>query len=69
MNEDKKTYYRKNLAQVGAIGGLAAGIMFGVKRKSGFWGTVGWALLFNIAGGIAGYGVGTLLDAKKATAE
>jgi len=35
--------------------GSAAGIIFAMTRKSGFWGTAGFALLGAIGGAYAGY--------------
>ena len=43
---------------MGALGNVA-GILFAVKRKSGFWGGWGWL----IVGGMAGAGVGYVTTA------
>ncbi len=38
-----------------ALAGNVTGIVLGVKRHSGFWGTVGWMMLGGLAGGAVGY--------------
>lgn len=50
------TKSNKKMMIVG-LGGLGnvAGIVIAVKRKSGFWGGVGWFLVAGMAGSMVGY--------------
>jgi hypothetical protein len=37
--------------------GMAAGLGYAIKTKSGFWKGAGWVILFSVIGGAIGYGV------------
>ncbi len=45
---------------IGAVGAII-GIVIAVKRKSGFWGGVGWWAGISTAGCAVGYGIGTAI--------
>lgn len=61
------TYWRRNLGYGLSGIGLVGGIYFAVKRKSGFWGGLGWALLGSMAGSATGFFIGSFLDKSKET--
>jgi len=60
----KDNYYKTTLGYGLGLAGNVAGIMIAVKRKSGFWGGVGWFLVVGLAGSAAGYVVGSIIDGK-----
>lgn len=62
--ELQNNYYKTMLRSALASAGGVAGIVIAVKRKSGFWGGVGWFILGGMAGGAAGLLVGTIADGK-----
>ena len=39
---------------IGGLGGALYGLLFAYNRKSGFWGYVGWWLLFGTIGSLGG---------------
>ncbi len=55
MTKENKTVMVQGVAILGNV----TGIIVAVKRKSGFWGGVGWFLL----GGLAGAGIGFVMAA------
>lgn len=60
----KNDYYKTTLrAGLGLAGGVA-GIFLAIHRKSGFWGGVGWWIVGGMAGGAAGFLVGSIADGK-----
>lgn len=60
----RQNYYKNVLGAGLGMMGNVAGIVFAVKRKSGFWGGVGWFLVFGMAGGAIGYVVGSMIDGR-----
>jgi hypothetical protein len=60
----KDNYYKIALGSGLSLAGNVAGILLAVKRKSGFWGGVGWFLVGGLAGAAIGYVAGTVLDGK-----
>lgn len=51
MTVEKKRVLATGLAAVGNV----TGIIVAVKRKSGFWGGVGWFIVGGLAGAAIGY--------------
>ena len=62
--DQRNNYYKTTLSYGGAMAGNVAGVLLAIKRKSGFWGGVGWFFLLGMAGAAAGYVVGSVLDGK-----
>lgn len=60
----KNNYYKSTLAWGLGATGHVAGILLAIKRKSGFWGGVGWFFLLGFAGSATGYVIGSVLDGK-----
>jgi hypothetical protein len=46
----------KTFTTAGAIGG----IVYGIKKQSGFWATTGYTILFALAGTVLGTAVGSV---------
>lgn len=63
-NFAKANYYKYTLSQGLGLAGAVVGIIIAVKRKSGFWGGVGWFLLISTAGSASGYIIGSVLDGR-----
>lgn len=64
MTNERKAVLITGLAAIGNV----AGIIVAVKRKSGFWGGVGWFLLGGLAGGGIGYITAAVIpDSKELT--
>lgn len=63
MTKERKALMTYGLAGLGNV----AGLIIAVKRKSGFWGGLGWFLLGGMAGGALGYVATSLIkdDAVK----
>ena len=47
-----------------ALAGNVSGIILAVKRKSGFWGGVGWFLLGGMAGAAVGFLVTSIIPGE-----
>lgn len=60
----RQNYYKSTLSYGLGMAGNVAGIIVAVKRKSGFLGGVGWFLVLGLAGGAAGYVIGSVVDGK-----
>lgn len=45
--------------------GFAYGLYHAYKKQSGFWGYVGWAILFSVIGGAVGSGINYTINAIK----
>ncbi len=60
----KDNYYKMTLSYGLGTVGCIAGIVLAVKRKSGFWGGIGWFIAGSIAGSGAGYVIGSVIDGK-----
>ena len=60
----KDNYYKLTLSSGLGMAGAVAGIIIAVKRKSGFWGGLGWFLLISAAGSATGYITGSVLDGR-----
>lgn len=52
-----------------ATAGHVAGIIVAVKRKSGFWGGVGWFIVGGMAGAALGYILAAVIPGPDTTAE
>lgn len=64
-NQDAKNNYYKTMLRGGMFSlGATAGIIVAVKRKSGFWGGVGWFFVLGIAASAVGFLVGSIIDGK-----
>ncbi len=60
----KDNYYKWALSYGLGTVGCVAGIMLAIKRKSGFWGGVGWFIVGSMAGSGVGYVIGSVIDGK-----
>lgn len=57
-NITKATLLTSGLSTLGIVGG----VVFAVKRKSGFWGGLGWAIVGSMAGGGVGYVISSFMN-------
>ena len=57
-NITKATLLTSGLSTLGIVGG----VVFAVKRKSGFWGGLGWAIVGSMAGGGIGYVISSFMN-------
>ena len=58
----KSTYYRRNLQYgLGSLG-FAGGLWYAYKKEKGFWGYLGFSILFSIGGSALGYFTGSIID-------
>jgi hypothetical protein len=57
-SRSKGISYQSALSSFGAV----AGIYYGIKQKKSFWATVGYTLLFSLAGGAVGSFVDKTID-------
>jgi hypothetical protein len=64
MSPEKKKVLVAGLAMAGNV----AGILVAVKRKSGFWGGLGWFILGGMAGGAVGYIAAAVIPGADTTA-
>ena len=53
-----------NISSIGSSVGLVGGLVYAFRGKKGFWGYVGYSVLFSIIGGTAA-GVGAQILIKK----
>lgn len=60
----RANYYKLTLSWGLGFAGNVAGVLVAIKRKSGFWGGLGWFLLLGAAGAAVGYVAGTVIDGK-----
>lgn len=66
MNKIFDPNKKRVFASIGSAIGFPGGLFFAYKRQSGFWGYVGWSMLFSIVGYAVGSGVDSVMvEAKK----